>query len=170
MELDTSSKMFPYLENLALRYDITNVYKSCDSIESFEASLEVLLYEDREFQDYEILYFVFEGEEDRIEIDRYTYSLSEIALLFEGKLNNKIIHFANTKVLNIDNETAQDFLNITGAKALSGYKHPSPIFSAILDSRLFGLYVDTIDPPELIETLFKENYNLCKNLGLELHY
>ncbi len=164
------SKMFPCLEHLALRYGITNVYKSCDSIEGFEESLNILLYEDRNFQDYEILYFVFEGRENHIEIDRYTYSLEEIAELFEGKLTDKIIHFANTKSLDIDTETAQYFLSVTGAKALSGYTEKAPILSAVLDSKFFGLYQDIDDISELVATLFEENYNLCKSLGFELHY
>ncbi|MBW3519662.1 DUF6642 family protein [Flavobacterium sp. NKUCC04_CG] len=170
VENERDSAVFPFLEHLALRYGITNVYKSCDSIEGFEESLNILLYEDRNFKDYEILYFVFEGSRNNIEIDRYNYSLEEIAELFEGKLTDKIIHFANTKTLDIDTETAQYFLSVTGAKALSGYTKKAPISSAVLDSRFFGLYQDIDDLSELVEFLFDENYNLCTSLGFELHY
>ncbi|WP_430613437.1 DUF6642 family protein [Flavobacterium sp. JP2137] len=170
VELDTTSQLFPRLEHLALRYGITNVYKSCDSIENFEESLHILLYQDRNFRDYEILYFAFKGYENIVEIDRYTYSLEEIALLFEGKLTDKIIHFTNAKTLDIDTETAQDFLNISGAKALSGYTHSSLISSALLDTRFFALYQEIDDLPQLVEALFEENYALCNRLGFQLHY
>lgn len=167
---DEVSKVFPCLEHLALRYGITNVYKSCDSIEGFEESLNILLYEDRNFQDYEILYFVFEGYENIVAIDRYTYTLEEIAELFEGKLTDKIIHFANNKTLDIDSETAQYFLSITGARALSGYTHSTSFSSALLDSQFFGLYQEIDDIPELVQDLFEEHYNLCMELGFQLHY
>lgn len=170
IENEKDSAVFPFLEHLALRYGITNVYKSCDSIEGFEESLNILLYEDRNFKDYEILYFIFKGAENVVEIDRYTYSLEEIAEVFEGKLTDKIIHFANSKTLNIDTETAQYFLNLTGAKALSGYNSPSLISSGLLDTAFFGLYQEIDDVTELVETLFDTHYNLCKSLGFELHY
>ena len=46
-----SSAIFHSLENLALHQGITNIYKSCDSIESLEESLSALLYADRHFKD-----------------------------------------------------------------------------------------------------------------------
>ena len=55
----TSSIILPSLEKLALQYNITNVYQTCDSIEGLEESLSTLLYEDRNFNNYEIIYFVF---------------------------------------------------------------------------------------------------------------
>lgn len=167
---EEDSKMFPYLEHIAMRYGITNVYKACDSIESFEESMNVLLYEDRNFKDYEILYFVFSGTDEAIQIDQYFYSLEEIAELFEGKLTDKIIHFANTKSLNLDSETAQFFLSITGAKAISGYTHTHAPFSGVLDSTFFGFYQEIDDVTELVETLFEEHYELCQRLGFQLYY
>lgn len=46
VDATNSSIILPALENLALEYGITNVYKTCDSIETFEESLSTLLYED----------------------------------------------------------------------------------------------------------------------------
>ena len=62
-----------------------------------------------------------EGENNNICIYDYYYSLDEIAELFEGKMRGKIIHFANTKTLELTNDEAQFFLDVTGAKAISGY-------------------------------------------------
>lgn len=168
--LESSSKIIPYLEQLAIKYGLTNVYKSCECIDTFESSLDVLLYEDRNFQDYELLYFVFKGADDYISLDRYTYTLQEIAERFEGKLTNKILHFSNQKALNLDQEESQYFLDVTGAKALSGYTHTHGISSTPLDMNFFGLYDSDMDIRDLVETLFEKNYKACTELGFHLYY
>ncbi|RZJ68640.1 MAG: hypothetical protein EOO50_00220 [Flavobacterium sp.] len=168
---DRESKLFPMLENLALEYGITNVYQSCDSIAGMEESLENLLYEDKNFKSYEAIYLVFPGNADDIVIDDYRYSLAEIAELFEGKLKKKIIHFANSKTLDIDLETAQYFLDVTGAKALSGYTRQAPIDSSFLDAKLFGYYYEeTDDVRELVKLLLEKHGAACGALGFRLFY
>lgn len=169
-EMLSESRVFPYLEQLVRNYGIVNVYKAVDSIESFEESLNILLYEDRNFKDYDLLYFICGGSENNLLINGYSYSLEEIAELFEGKLKNKIIHFANSKALNIDTETSQYFLDVTGAKALSGYMHTSFVSSAILDMHFFGLYETYDDIIDLVEKLHEKHYGLCNQLGFHLFY
>ena len=109
------------LERLALNYEIASIYKACDTIEGLEESLSALLYDDHNLTNYEIIYLVMQGEDNTICIYDYYYSLDEIAELFEGKMKGKIIHFANTKTLELTNDEAQFFLDVTGAKAISGY-------------------------------------------------
>lgn len=167
---DQESSIFPFLEQLVRQHGIVNVYKACDSIESFEESLNILLYEDRNFKDYDLLYFVCQGSGEDIVLDGYIYSLREIAELFEGKLKGKIVHFANSKDLNLDPETAQYFLDVTGAKAISGYMEANSSSSAALDMQYFGLYQDISDIRSLVETLFEKHYALCTRLGFHLYY
>ncbi len=164
------SSIFPFLEQLVRQHGVVNVYKACDSIESFEESLNILLYEDRSFQDYDLLYFICQGNGEDIMIDGYIYSLGEIAELFEGKLKGKILHFSNSKDLNLDSETAQYFLDVTGAKAVSGYMETNSFSSAALDMQYFGLYQDLPDVRDLVETLFEKHYALCTRLGFHLYY
>lgn len=162
--------ILPALEKLAFNFGITNVYNTCDSIEGLEENLNTLLYEDRDFKDYEVLYLVFEGNGNTIVIDNYQYSLEEIAEFFEGKLTGKILHFANTMRLDLDSETAQFFLDVTGAKAVSGYVKSVPILSTILDNHYFSLYQEYDDVVELVEILFEKHYALCKSMGFQLYY
>lgn len=165
------SKLFPMLEHLALDHGITNVYQSCDSITGFEQSLNNLLYEDRNFRDYEMIYLAVSGSGEDIIIDNYRYSLREIAELFEGKLKGKIIHFANTKTLDIDLETAQYFIDVTRAKALSGYTEKPFFDSLLLDSKLIScFYEETDDPETLVKLLLEDHGKLCAALGLRLFY
>lgn len=168
--LEHQSSTLPYLEKLALQQGMTSVYKSCECIDSFEASLEVLLYDDHQFDDYELLYFIFEGTADSIVLDRYTFSLQEIAERFEGKLDHKIIHFSNRKALELDSESLQFFLDVTHAQAISGYSHTHAIKSTPLDMNFFSLYDPELDVRNWVETLFKKNYASCTQLGFHLYY
>lgn len=166
----SSSGLFDFLEHLALQKDITNVFQTCDSFEGFETAISNLLFYDKNFRDYKIIYLVFNGPNDAIEIDGYYYSLEEIAELFQGRLTDKIIHFANTKQLDLEEETFQYFLDVTGGKAVSGYVKHSPILSTLLDQHYFELAKHYDDEVELVEALFEDYSNLCLKLGFRLYY
>lgn len=165
-----STNLLLFLEQLAQHFNIDNVYQTCEDIEGFENSLQILLYEDRHFKDYNILYFNVKGSENQIDIDNYFYSFEEIAELFEGKLSNKIIHFTNTFLLNITPDEAQYFLDVTGARGISGYSKKAPVLSTVLDGFYFNLCQTITDPIELVETLYDEKYALCKTLGFTFYY
>ena len=98
------------LEELAIDQGISSIHKTCDTIEGLEESLNILLYEDHNFKDYEIIYLAMPGQQNNICLHDYYYSIEEIAELFEGKMKGKIIHFANLKVLDLNDEEAQYFL------------------------------------------------------------
>ena len=170
IESGEESQLFDFLQHLALNKDITNVYQTCDSFEGFEANISNLLLHDRNFMDYQIIYLVFNGQNENIEIDGYYYSLEEIAELFQGRLTDKIIHFANTKQLDLEDDTFQYFLDVTGAKAVSGYVKQAPILSTLLDQHYFELAKEYDDEVELVEALFDKHANLCLALGFRLYY
>ena len=164
------SAVFPMLEQLVCNHNLVNVYKAVDTIDGFEEALNMLLYEDRNFKDYNLLYFICGGRENEIIVNDYLYTLEEIAEMFEGKLKGKILHFANYKTLNLDSETAQYFLDVTGAKAISGYQQQSFTSSMLLDYHFFSLYPDFDDVTDVVESLFQKHYALCNNLGFHLYY
>lgn len=170
IEEENDSQLFPFLEHLAREFHITNVYKTCDSIETFEESISNLLYHDRDFRDYKIIYLIFEGDSNQVQIDDYYYSLEEIAEFFQGKFTDKIIHFANTKMLDLEEESFQYFLDVTGTKAVSGYVNHSPILSTILDQHYFCLAKEIDDKVELVHALFDKFSNLCLKMGFRLYY
>ena len=175
IEKVNSSEVLKNLELLAFEQGIPSIYKNCDTIEGFEESLNTLLYDDHHFVDYEIIYLVMEGKNNNICIYDYYYSLDEIAELFEGKMKGKmkgkIIHFANSKTLELTNDQAQFFLDVTGAKAISGYGEKfSNLKSYQLDQLFFKLFQDNDNIEEVVETLFEKNYALCKLLDFRLYY
>jgi hypothetical protein len=121
VENTTPTKGLENLEKLTLTTGITSIYKTCDSIEGLEDSLSTLLYDDHHFNDYQVIYLILQGEENSICLNDYFYSFEELAELFEGKMKGKILHFANTKIVNLSPEESQYFIDITGARAISGY-------------------------------------------------
>ncbi|WP_140485747.1 DUF6642 family protein [Flavobacterium sp. GSA192] len=172
IEILMDTPVIKNLENLALEYQINSIYKSCDTIEGLEESLGALLYDDHNFKDYKIIYLVMPGQENNICLHDYYYSLEEIAELFEGKLKSKIIHFANLKALDLSEEEAQYFLDVTGAKAISGYGRALPpnMASIKLDVAFFNLCQEEDDVVEIVEELHQKHYEACKLLDFRLYY
>lgn len=171
IEIDTCTEVVKNLEQLAFEHGITSIYKTCDTIEGLEESLNTLLYDDHLFTNYEIIYFVMQGEGNTICINDYYYSLEEIAELFEGKMKGKILHFANAKVLDLSKEEAQYFLDVTGARAVSGYGATfNALTSSNLDKAFFSLFEERDDVVEIVEALFEKQYALCKLLDFRMYH
>ena len=159
------------LEHLAMKYGIASIYKTCDTIEVLEDSLNALVLDDHNFKDYEIIYLVMKGEANSICLNDYYYTLQEIAEIFEGRLKGKILHFSNAKILDLDEDEAQYFLDITNAKAVSGYGNAyNGVSSANLDKAFFNLFKEDDDMFEVVEELHQRHYNVCKLLDFRLYY
>ncbi|MBP6758674.1 MAG: hypothetical protein KA133_05430 [Flavobacterium sp.] len=171
VETNTTTEVVRHLEQLALEQGIASIYKTCDTIEGLEESLNTLLYDDHNFTDYVIIYLVMPGEANTICLNNYYYSFEEIAELFEGKMRGKIIHFANAKLLDLSPEEAQYFLDVTGALAISGYGAAMPKLSSLnLDKAFFSLCQEFDDVVEIVEELHQKHYALCQLLDFRLYY
>jgi hypothetical protein len=171
VEQQQRTKAFQGLEQLAYQHGIDSIYETCDTIEGLQDSLNVLLYDDHNFTNYEIIYLVMHGEANNIRINDYYYSIEELAELFEGKMKRKIVHFANVKELDLSQEEAQYFLDVTGARAVSGYGAAfDTITSSKLDSVFFSLCQDQDSVVDIVEDLYAKQYNNCKLLDFRLYY
>jgi hypothetical protein len=172
VEIETTTETVKNLEQLAFEQGIGSIYKTCDTIEGLEDSLNALLYDDHNFKNYEIIYLVMPGEENNIRLNNYYYSLQEIAEVFEGKMKGKTLHFANAKPLDLSSEEAQYFLDITGARAISGYGEAfHKVTSSNLDRVFFSLFDDDDDDVvQIVEDLHQKHYALCKLLDFRLYY
>jgi len=171
VEIAIETEVVKNLEQLAFQQGIGSIYKTCDTIEGLEESLNALLYNDHNFKNYEILYLVMPGEGNTICLNDYYYSFEEIAELFEGKLKGKILHFANAKAVDLSADEAQYFLDITGARAVSGYGEASgKVTSSGLDKAFFSLFEDDDNVIAIVEELHEKYYALCKLLDFRLYY
>ncbi len=160
------------LEHIALTQNVTSIYKTCDTIEGLEDSLNALIYDDHYFKEYEIIYLVMPGRANTIMLNDYYYSIEEIAEIFEGKMTGKIIHFSNKKALDLTDEESQYFLDVTGARAISGYGNQNDNSSSThsLDGIFFKLFQENDDYKEVVENMFQKHYKLCKLLDFRLYY
>ncbi|WP_133758665.1 DUF6642 family protein [Gelidibacter sediminis] len=167
-----TTEVVKILEDIAIKQGIASIYKTCDTIEGLEESLSALLYNDHNFKDYEIIYLVMPGEPNNICLNDYYYSMEEIAELFEGKMKGKVIHFANRKIVDLTDEESQYFLDVTGARAISGYGSDLSEISSTstLDRVFFNLYQDNDNLKEVVEELFQKHYSLCQLLDFRLYY
>lgn len=171
IEVQTTTVAQKNLEQLALQYGVASIYNTCDTIEGLEDSLNALVLDDHNFKDYEIIYLVITGEANSICLNDYYYSLQEIAELFEGRLKGKILHFSNAKILDLDEEEAQYFLDITGAKGVSGYGNAfNGISSSNLDKAFFSLFMEDDNMLDIVEELHQRHYTICKVLDFKLYY
>jgi|TARA_B110000090_G_scaffold194906_1_gene230495 hypothetical protein len=171
IETDAVTEAQKSLEQLTMQYGVASIYKTCDTIEGLEDSLNALVLDDHNFIDYEVIYLVITGEANSICLNDYYYSLQEIAEIFEGRLKGKILHFSNAKVLNLDEEEAQYFLDITGAKGISGYGNEcNGITSSNLDKAFFNLFKEDENMLDVVEELHQRHYAACKLLDFRLYY
>ena len=171
IETDAVTEAQKSLEQLTMQYGVASIYKTCDTIEGLEDSLNALVLDDHNFIDYEVIYLVITGEANSICLNDYYYSLQEIAEIFEGRLKGKILHFSNSKVLNLDEEEAQYFLDITGAKGISGYGNEcNGITSSNLDKAFFNLFKEDENMLDVVEELHQRHYAACKLLDFRLYY
>ena len=72
--------------------------------------------------------------------------------------------------LDLEDESFQYFIDVTGAKALSGYVNSSPILSTILDQYYFCLAKEIDDEEELVHALFDKHSTLALKLGFRLYH
>jgi hypothetical protein len=171
IETDKVTEVQKSLEQLNVQYGVASIYKTCDTIEGLETSLNALVLDDHNFKYYEVIYLVIKGEANSICLNDYYYSLQEIAEIFEGRLQGKILHFSNAKVLDLDQEEAQYFLDITGAKGISGYGNASNgITSSNLDKAFFNLFKEDDNMLAVVEELHQRHYNACKLLDFRMYY
>lgn len=169
--IDAATNVVSNLEQLAVVHGIGSIYKTCDTIEGLEESLNALLYSDHHFKNYEIIYLVMPGESNTICLNDYYYRLEEIAEVFEGRLKGKMLHFANAKILDLEPAEAQYFLDVTGARAISGYGIASnSVSSSLLDNAFFNLCNDDDHVVSVVEALHKNHYLLCKMLDFRMYY
>ena len=169
-EIEQKTEVLANLEKLALAKGITSIYKSCDSIEGLEDSISELTRSDDNFKSYDIIYFVLEGEGNNIVINDYSYSLQEIAELFEGRMRGKVIHFANTKTLDLTDEEARYLLDVTGAQAISGYGKLNDISSTGLDFDFFTQFYEFDRIDDVYQELTERHGTVCLLLDFKLYY
>jgi hypothetical protein len=74
--------------------------------------------------------------------------------------------------LDLTDEESQYFIDVTGARAISGYEFHSAIMSSAftIDRLFFSLFYENDDLKEVVERMFYTHSKLCTLLGFRLYY
>jgi hypothetical protein len=112
----------------------------------------------------------FHGIKNQIFIGDEAYSLEKIAATFEGRLEDKMIHFGSCKTLSIDEDQAKYFLEVTGAKAISGYgKNVDFISSTVVDILFFEVCQKYERIHYIKQNMNKHYSELCSDLDFKFY-
>jgi hypothetical protein len=158
------------LEVLAENDDILISYKTCSNFEEFESVLSSFLFEEKINQEFEMIYFALKGKPNYIEINDEFLSLEELADLFEGKFENKMIHFGGDSILRVSDEEIHYFMEITNASSVSGYSLDSPLLATLAIDALFFETCQKFDEFSDIKLGFYKKYTkFCAALGFRMY-
>ena len=83
----------------------------------------------------------------------------------------KFLIFSNAKILDLDEEEAPYFLDITGAKGVSGYGNEcNGITSSNLDIAFFNLFKEDENMLAVVEELHQKYHKICELIDFRLYY
>lgn len=134
---DDKTSMRPLLQWLHDVYSTPFLYRDAISPSEFFRYLDIwgeMKCGGQEDEQYPILILSYHGDADGIyvtdspedidaedEDDSPLVQLQAIADFLEGRCKNKVVHFASCSTINVSNTAIGDFLERTGASAVSGY-------------------------------------------------
>jgi hypothetical protein len=156
---------------LEANLEIDTIYKTCSTYEEFCKRIFTSTSDKRIYGKYSIIYLAFHGRKNKIQIGDDHYTLDQIGSQFENMLHDKILHFGSCKTLFIEEIKAKEFLQKTGALAISGYaKNIDFISSTVFDVLYFEMCQNYVEL-EAIEINMLKNYEeLCQALDFKMYY
>jgi len=106
-------------------YEVPHIHRPVGTVQEFEFCLEK--WTQRAHESYPILYLAFHGEENLIFVGdkrkrESRVTLDELGQLLKGRCKRRIILFGSCSTLNTAKQNIHQFLKITGAVAVFGYK------------------------------------------------
>lgn len=167
--LKVKSSILPALNLLEVNNDIKTIYRTCSTYEEFYNRINTVSSNKKIYKNYDILYFAFHGQKNKIQIGNDSYDLDKIADDFENCFENKIIHFGSCKTLAIDDQKAKEFLLKTNAAAISGYEKTVPfISSTIADVVYFEICQKYKTMKSINDNMSKHYENLVRDLKFKM--
>lgn len=170
--LKIKSSILPALELLQVNANIESVYKTCSTKAEFFSRIHQLLSNKTKYGKFQIIYLAFHGFKGGIQISNdEEITLEEFAQEFEGKLENKMIHFGSCSTLKTNEDEISNFLKKTNALAISGYQKNIDFISSTVVDILFFELCQNFKSIMTIEKNMKANYEqLCEQLEFKIYY
>jgi len=120
-DLRKRDTVMPLLEVLRLNAGVKYIHRECATKEELEFYLKK--WPQKNYDAYPILYLTLHGDSEEIFLASKPYSLKDLSRVLEGKCNNRVIMISSCKTLMTSKRTLKDFLSITNALALCGYRN-----------------------------------------------
>lgn len=170
--LKNKSSILPALELLQINAGIESIYKTCSSKSEFFTRIEQLLSNKNKYSKYQIIYLAFHGFKGGIYLSNENQiTLAELAKEFDGRLENKMIHFGSCSTLNIHEDEIDLFLKQTGALCISGYQNDIDFISSTVVDILFFELCQNFKQIKAIENNMHKYYGaLCEQLQFEIYF
>ncbi|NRT14905.1 hypothetical protein HNP99_001249 [Flavobacterium sp. 28A] len=170
--LKVKSSILPALELLQLNLGVDSIYKTCATKDEFFSRIEQLLNNKTKYGKYQIIYLAFHGFKGGISLgDNIEITLDELAEQFEGRLDNKMIHFGSCSTLSAHEDDIYNFLEKTAALSISGYQKDIAFISSTVVDLLFFELCQKYKPMRVIDNNMTKNYeSLCQQLEFKMYY
>lgn len=168
-DLRKTDSIQPALKLLHLNLGVKFYYQRSATLEEIaHVSLE---YSKKKYSKFIIYYYAFHGLPNTIQVGNKHINLEELSERLEGKLEGKIIHFGCCQTLGINKRRLTNFLNKTGALAISGYtKDIDFLKSTVLDILYFQNCQYWQDIRKIDSDMNKYYRPLVKSLGFRMVY
>ena len=161
-------------ENSTLR--INKTFLRCSTIEEFKAHLTEfnLMRNDKAG----ILYLAFHGSPNALHVGKRIKlklldeeGLQQLATIIDGSARGKIIHFGSCSTLNMPPAKIAEFIDRTGAAAVSGYNKDINFIETTFLDLLFFEACQIYKRPSSIDKYMRTNYGgMMKRSGFRIYY
>jgi len=157
----------PLLKFIGNSYGIPYIYRKVATKE--ELTYYLNQFHKKEFEKYEILYFSFHGNTQKISLENgEQLSLEDLSNIANGLFENRFIHFSSCRTLLGSDNILKNFKTNCGAKMVTGYtKSVATDLSATHDIALLQQILTKKHLPSIIRNMDKLYGGLEKELGFK---
>lgn len=154
----------PMLEMLQLRCGMEFIHR--DAATEAEVLYYLKKWGQRRYDQYRLGILAFHGVEDGLVVGRDVIGLEALQEHLAGRLVGRTVHFSSCSTLRIDHDLIQEFLEITGARAVCGYtKAIDWMDSAVFDLALIDALTWYERPSFAFKYLERNHEGAFKRLG-----
>lgn len=107
-------------------FDVLEGQRIVDSIHRTAATREELAHylracTQKRYDKFRLIYLAFHGEPGLIRIGRQSVELEEVAEMLGGRASRSVVYFDSCSTVDVPKRRLDDFLKVSGAKAVGGY-------------------------------------------------
>jgi len=137
-DLRKKNSVISALDFLHVNSNIKYIHRHASTKEEIANRLSE--FNKKKYSSYNICYFAFHGEPNKIKVGRELMTLDELSEITGDTLKGKIVHFGSCSSLRLNKRYIERFLKKTQALCVSGYKLDfSFVPGTVLDLLLFEM-------------------------------